>query len=196
MSNRSDADVGRGTRRLWLAALGMFGFGFALVPLYDVFCEWTGLNGRTASGPVAADVAFSIDTDRLVTVEFIANINQNLPWEFHPEVARMQVHPGQVYTTRYFARNRTGDAMVGHAVPSVTPGSAARHFQKTECFCFTEQRFEGGEGRWMPVQFVVAPELPDKFGIVTLSYTFFDSGKAAPAQNKLEILSSATQAGY
>lgn len=195
MSNRGDVAVGRGTRRLWLAALGMFGFGFALVPLYDVFCEWTGLNGRTASGP-AAEVEFTVAEDRLVTVEFIASINENMPWEFRPEVARMQVHPGKVYTTRFFARNRNTDAMVGHAVPSVSPGSAARHFQKTECFCFTEQRFEGGEGRWMPVQFVVAPELPGKFEVVTLSYTFFDSGKAPPPQNKLEILGSAGQTGY
>lgn len=196
MSASDTAAVGRSTRRLWLAALAMFGFGFALVPLYDVFCEWTGLNGRTASGP-AADVDHAVAEDRLVTVEFIASINENLPWDFRPEVARMQVHPGQVYTTRYFARNRTGEAMVGHAVPSVSPGSAARHFQKTECFCFTEQRFEGGEGRWMPVQFVVAPELPGRFEVVTLSYTFFDSGKApAKTQNKLEILSSAGQVGY
>jgi len=162
----------------------MFGFGFAMVPIYDVFCDWTGLNGRTAEGP-AAVVDDQADTERLVTVEFVANLNENLPWEFRPEVARMQVHPGQAYTTRFFAKNRTHAPMVGHAVPSVAPGLASLHFQKTECFCFTEQRFEGGEGRWMPVRFMVDKELPGKYEIMTLSYTFFDSGKA-PAQAKLK----------
>ncbi|MBI5040118.1 MAG: cytochrome c oxidase assembly protein, partial [Gammaproteobacteria bacterium] len=137
----------------------MFGFGFAMVPFYDVFCDLTGLNGRTAAGP-AADIVYSVDEKRTVTVEFIANINENLPWDFKPEVVQMQVHPGQAYTTRFYARNRNRDAMVGHAVPSVTPGVAAQHFKKTECFCFTEQRFAAGEGRWMPVRFVVDPELP------------------------------------
>lgn len=179
---RDDAAIGRSMRRLWLITLGMFGFGFAMVPFYDVFCEWTGLNGRTASGPSAAALAHSVDTGRMVTVEFVASVNQNLPWEFRPEIARMQVHPGQAYTTRYFARNTRNQAMVGHAVPSVAPGVAARHFQKTECFCFTEQRFEAEEGRWMPVRFVVDPELPDKIEVLTLSYTFFDTGKVA-AQN-------------
>ena len=171
--------IGRSLRRLWLVVLGMFGFGFAMVPFYDVFCEWTGLNGRTPSGPLAATTEFAVDKDRLVTVEFVASVNQSLPWEFRPEVARMQVHPGQAYTTRYFARNKKDTAMIGHAVPSVAPGEAARHFQKTECFCFTEQRFEAEEGRWMPVRFVVDPELPGKIEVVSLSYTFFDTGKVA-----------------
>ena len=183
-----NAAVNRSTRRLWLAVLGMFGFGFAMVPFYDVFCEWTGLNGRTAAGP-ATVVDHQIDTKRLVTVEFVASINEDLPWEFRPEVARLQVHPGQAYTTRFYAKNRTPAAMVGHAVPSVAPGVAARHFQKTECFCFTEQRFEGNEGRWMPVRFVVDPALPDKYEVVTLSYTFFDSGKVVAPPAKLEEIS-------
>ncbi len=187
MTDRSvNAAVNRSMRRLWLAALGMFGFGFAMVPFYDVFCEWTGLNGRTSDTP-AASVDYQIDTDRLVTVEFVANLNQQMPWEFRPEVAKMQVHPGQAYTTRFYAKNRTQATMVGHAVPSVTPGLAALHFKKTECFCFTEQRFEAGEGRWMPVRFVVDPELPGKYEVMTLSYTFFDSGKAAPLAKLDEI---------
>ena len=186
------AAVNRSSRRLLLVALGMFGFGFAMVPFYDVFCEWTGLNGRTADGPAAA-IDYQADTDRTVTVEFVASVNEDLPWEFHPEVVRMQVHPGQAYTTQFYAKNRTQYAMVGHAVPSVAPGVAARHFKKTECFCFTEQRFEGGEGRWMPVRFVVDPELPDKYEVVTLSYTFFDSGKVAPAQAKLKGLGGLEQ---
>lgn len=178
--------IRKSVRRLVLVTLGMFGFGFAMVPFYNVFCEWTGLNGRTADGPIADAQAYSVAQDRTVTVEFVASVNQNLPWEFRPEIAKMQVHPGQVYQTRYYARNRAEQAIVGRAVPSVAPGVAASHFHKTECFCFTEQRFEGGEGRWMPVQFVVDPALPDKFEVVTLSYTFFDSGKTAKVESGLQ----------
>lgn len=174
--------------RLVMVTLGMFGFGFAMVPIYDVFCDWTGLNGRTANAPIASAQAYEIDSSRLVTVEFIASVNQSMPWEFQPEVVKMQVHPGQVYRTQFYARNLGKQAVVGHAVPSVAPGLAAQHFHKTECFCFTEQRFESGEGRWMPVQFVVDPQLPDKYEVVTLSYTFFDSGKTTVQQPGLEIL--------
>src|SRR5690606_11695041 len=124
MSDSRHPGIAKSSGRLWLIALAMIGFGFAMVPFYDVFCEWTGLNGRTASGPVGEGVEYAVDAERLVTVEFIANINQNLPWDFRPEVAGMQVHPGQAYTTRFYARNRDADAMIGHAVPSVTPGSA------------------------------------------------------------------------
>ncbi|MFA7592856.1 MAG: cytochrome c oxidase assembly protein [Thiohalobacteraceae bacterium] len=183
----SGGGVRRTTWRLLLVTLGMFGFGFAMVPFYDVFCDITGLNGKTAATAAQAR-DYTIDTDRTVTVEFIANLNENLPWDFRPEVAHMEVHPGKAYTTRFYARNRTAGTMLGHAVPSVTPGLAARHFQKTECFCFTEQRFDGGEGRWMPVRFVLDPELPEKYAVVTLSYTFFDSGAATPAQARFERL--------
>lgn len=194
MNERNDrVAIARSHRRLWLVTLGMFGFGFAMVPFYDVFCEWTGLNGRPAAGPSAAVSGQTIDKQRSVTVEFVASVNQNLPWEFRPEIARMQVHPGQAYTTRFYARNKTEDAMVGHAVPSVAPGVAARHFQKTECFCFTEQRFEAEEGRWMPVRFVVDAELPDKIEVVTLSYTFFDTGKVASQRNDLEPIKANVQ---
>jgi cytochrome c oxidase assembly protein subunit 11 len=157
---------------LWVVA-GMFGFVFALVPLYDVFCQVTGLGGKTsATAAVISDV--QVDEDRLVTVEFVANLNQDMPWEFRPEVVEMRVHPGKTYKTSYYAQNLAGHAITGHAVPSVAPGSAARHFKKTECFCFTEQRFESGEGRDMPVYFMLDPRLPAHVQRVTLSYTFFD----------------------
>lgn len=187
MSAGQADSVRRTVRRLLLVTVGMFGFGFAMVPFYDVFCDITGLGGRTSS-TAAEGRAYAVDAGRTVTVEFIANLNENLPWEFRPEVARMEVHPGQAYTTRFYARNRMDHAMIGHAVPSVAPGLAARHFQKTECFCFTEQRFEGGEGRWMPVRFVLDPDLPGKYEVVTLSYTFFDSAAEAPTQARLEHL--------
>lgn len=163
-------------RRLLFGVVGMFGFGFAMVPLYSVFCDITGINGKTG-GRVAVAVT-EPDMDRTVTVEFIASVNQSMPWDFRPEVTSMEVHPGKMYRATYYARNRTDRAMVGRAVPSVTPGVAARHFKKTECFCFTEQRFSAGEGRDMPVMFMVDRELPEEIEVVTLSYTFFDNQKA------------------
>ncbi|VAW77285.1 Cytochrome oxidase biogenesis protein Cox11-CtaG, copper delivery to Cox1 [hydrothermal vent metagenome] len=164
-------------RRLLFAVVGMFGFGFAMVPLYDVFCDITGINGKTSGRVAVANV--EPDMSRTVTVEFIASLNQSMPWDFRPEVSSMKVHPGKMYRTTFYAKNRTNKAMTGQAVPSVTPGLAARHFKKTECFCFTEQRFSAGEGRDMPLMFMVDRELPDGIEVVTLSYTFFEQQKNA-----------------
>ena len=159
--------------------VGMFGFGFLLVPIYEVFCDITGLGGRT-SGEAAQHVAVAPDTSRSVRVEFVASVNANGPWEFRPAVASMTVHPGEMYTTTYWARNMRDLDVIGHAVPSVAPGSAARYFTKTECFCFTEQQFGPNEGRDMPVIFIIDPDLPAHVDTVTLSYTFFDrAGLAA-----------------
>jgi cytochrome c oxidase assembly protein subunit 11 len=168
----------RGNRRLAtrlaVVVVAMFGFGYLLVPLYDVLCEITGLGGRT--GVVQEQVLDGqVDEDRLITVEFLGDVNSRLPWEFHPAVKKMQVHPGQVYEISYFARNLTDSATVGQARPSVTPAVASIYFAKTECFCFTEQHFDAGEGRMMPVRFVVARELPADIRTVTLSYTFFNA---------------------
>jgi len=162
-------------RRLLFAVLGMFGFGFAMVPLYNVFCDITGINGKT--GGRVAIAATEPDMDRTVTVEFITSVNQSMPWDFRPEVTSMEVHPGKMYRTMFYARNRTDKTMVGQAIPSVTPGIAALHFKKTECFCFTEQQFSAGEGRDMPVMFMVDRELPEEIGELTLSYTFFEKQK-------------------
>ena len=171
------ASHGRQVKRLLFVVLGMFGFGFAMVPLYDVLCDITGLNGKT-SGRVAIAEEFEPDLNRTVTVEFIANVNQSMPWDFTPLVSRMEVHPGKMYRTSFHARNRTDRIMVGQAIPSVTPGLAAQHFKKTECFCFTEQQFSAGEGRDMPLLFMVDTELPEDIKVLTLSYTFFDKQKA------------------
>ena len=170
------------TMVLKLVALtaAMFGFGFLLVPLYEVFCDITGLGGRTSNEAVA-EVTIAPDTDRLVRVEFMASVNSNGHWEFRPEVSSMMVHPGQMYTTTYWARNMRDFDIVGHAVPSVAPGTAARYFNKTECFCFTEQKFAGLEGRDMPVVFIIDPDLPAHVETVTLSYTFFDRAGVASA---------------
>ena len=167
---------GRTARRLAIVVLAMFGFGYALVPLYDVLCEITGLGGRT--GVVAAgSLDGGVDTSRTVKVQFLGTVNSRLPWEFRPNVASMEVHPGQVYETSYFARNLSETATVGQARPSVAPSVASLHFNKTECFCFAQQEFAPGEARDMPVRFVLSRELPAEIVTVTLSYTFFNSGQ-------------------
>ncbi len=160
---------------LILAAVGvgMFGFGFALVPLYSLICSVTGLNGRFEAVK-AAVVETRVDPSRLVTVEFLTTVNADMPWEFRPEVSSMKVHPGQISEATFYARNRSDHKMVGQAVPSIAPGRAKDYLQKTECFCFTQQTFAAGEGRDMPVRFIVSPDLPENVSRMTLSYTFFD----------------------
>lgn len=159
-------------KRLLLITVAMFGFGFAMVPIYDVLCVITGLNGKTG-GRVATVLPMAVDEARTVTVEFVANLNTGAPWEFAPQVSHMQVHPGQYYQTHYLARNLTSHTLVGQAIPSVAPGLAAQHFQKIECFCFSHQVFQPEEGREMPVVFRIDPNLPPDVHTVTLSYTFF-----------------------
>jgi cytochrome c oxidase assembly protein subunit 11 len=164
--------------KLLFMAVAMFGFGFLLVPLYDVFCEVTGIGLRTGT-PTAATVSESAVSDRTVTVEFLATRNQQAPWDFHPAVASMQVVPGKLYHTTYYAKNLTDRALVGQAVPSVAPGQATQHFKKTECFCFESQKFAPKEARDMGLTFMVDPDLPAYIDRVTLSYTFFINQQVA-----------------
>ena len=161
------------TVKLAITALAMFGFGFALVPLYDVFCDLTGLNGKTAVTAATAEAA-QIDTSREVVIEFIARPNKQMPWVFKPEVTRMTVHPGEIHIMNYLAENPTSRMIVGQAVPSVSPGQAALYFHKIECFCFTQQQLAGGKNMLMPLQFYVDPALPSQFSTITLSYTLYD----------------------
>ncbi|MEO8444717.1 MAG: cytochrome c oxidase assembly protein [Gammaproteobacteria bacterium] len=166
--------------RLGVLAVAMFAFGFVLVPLYDIMCKITGIGGRTNT--VAATITDTrVDTERLVTVEFVTALNEQAPWEFRPVVSSMQVHPGQLYNTAFYARNLTDGVLVGSAVPSVAPGLAAKHFIKTQCFCFTQQDFTAGEGRDMGVQFMVDTKLPEFIDRITLSYTFFVNRPATAA---------------
>jgi len=160
-------------RVIWIslvAVVGMFGFGFALVPLYNVFCDITGLNGKT--GLSATTRTYEVDKSRTITVEFMATVN-GVPWKFEPLQEKMTVHPGELNTVSYTATNLSSTDIVGQAIPSVSPGPAASFFSKTECFCFTNQLLKAGETREMPVRFVIDPLIPKDISIVTLSYTFF-----------------------
>lgn len=158
---------------------GSFAFGFALVPLYDVFCDLTGVGRRDALAQAAGGTKVAADASRTVTVEFVAMVPNGGAWEFRPLATEMRVHPGGLYEARFYARNLSGRATVGQAVPSVTPAQAATHFQKTECFCFTPQHFDAGEDREMPVRFIVDRELPASVDRLTLAYSFYESARLA-----------------
>jgi cytochrome c oxidase assembly protein subunit 11 len=167
-------------RGLLIMTAGSFAFGWALVPLYDVFCKVAGIGNADAKAG-AADVREAIDRDpnREVTVEFIADPASVGSFEFRPQVSSMRVHPGKLYDTQFFAKNLTGGRSVAQAVPSISPSVAAQYFHKTQCFCFSPQHFGVGEGRDMPVRFIVDPDLPSNVDRITLAYTFYDRTDAA-----------------
>ena len=169
--------------RLALVVVAMFGFGYALVPIYRVFCDITGLNGKTGRLETAEALSREVDEHRLVTVEFTGSVNSGLPWRLEPVVKRIRVHPGQLTEVDFYAENLSAHERLGQAVPSVAPAEASKYFFKTECFCFTSQTLAGGEGRTMPVRFVIDARLPDHIRTLTLSYTFFGAAagwKAKP----------------
>ena len=159
--------------RLLLVTVGMFGFGFALVPLYDMFCDITGLNGKT-NAEAFIPLADLIDTSREVTVQFVATNNDYMSWEFKPQVFKMKVHPGEEIETTFYAKNPSSKAMMAQAIPSVSPSRAASYFLKTECFCFNQQQLAAGEAIDMPLKFIVDRDLPGNVTTITLSYTLFD----------------------
>ncbi|MGR8918609.1 MAG: cytochrome c oxidase assembly protein [Gammaproteobacteria bacterium] len=186
----SEVDTRRANRRLVTRLLAatvlMFGFGYALVPLYDVFCEVTGLNGKTGRLSAEQAAATAVDETRLVTVEFVTNVNVGMPWEFRPVQNKIAVHPGAETVVEFEAVNTAAYEVVGSAVPSVAPNSAARYFNKTECFCFTQQTLGPGEAKTMPVRFVVDPKLPDNVTVLTLAYTFFENLETAARDREEE----------
>jgi len=162
----------------------MFGFGFALIPLYSVFCVLTGINGKTGRIEQSAASQGGVDETRWVTVNFVANVN-DVAWDFGPIERQVRVHPGELKKVVFYAENRSGRDMVGQAVPSLSPGEAAKYFKKTECFCFSQQPLKAGERKDMPVRFVIDPDLPKNIRTVTLAYTFFESRTARPSGGSL-----------
>jgi cytochrome c oxidase assembly protein subunit 11 len=166
--------------RLLVLVAAAFAFGFALVPLYNVLCQVTGLNGRTkdglgAGGIVNSRPASRVDTSRVVTVEFTETVMPGLPWEITPLTRSLDLHPGELHLVTYLVRNLSDKPIVGQAVPSVTPGQAAQHFDKLDCFCFRQQTLAPGEAREMPLTFIVKPEIDTDIRTVTLSYAFFSA---------------------
>ena len=166
-------------KRALIACASMFLFGFACVPIYRIACDHGYLGGRVRNAPDSIDkvAKYSADESRWVTVQFVANVNSKLQWRFTPEMVSMRVHPGALNEAWFDATNEAPQAIVGNAVPSVAPNKAALYFNKTECFCFTEQTLKSGESRRMPVRFVVDPKLPADIGTLTLSYTFYTAAQ-------------------
>ena len=164
-------------KRALVVCASMFLFGFACVPIYRIACDHGYLGGRVRNTPDSIDkvAKYSADESRWVTVQFVANVNSKLQWRFAPETVSMRVHPGALNEAWFDATNDAPQAIVGNAVPSVAPNTASLYFNKTECFCFTEQTLAAGESRRMPVRFVVAPQLPSGVGTLTLSYTFYNN---------------------
>lgn len=172
--------------KLLVAAAGMFAFGYALVPIYKAICDLTGINilalgernipGASATLPANTQ----IDTSRTITVEFDANSRG--PWEFKPAQRSLQVHPGELATVMYQFQNVQNRRMSAQAIPSYAPRQASSHFNKVECFCFTQYTLEPGEKKSWPVAFVIDPKLSRDVTTITLSYTFFEvGGKTPPA---------------
>ena len=154
------------------AALAAFGFAFSLVPLYRIACQKV-FGVRLEQGPTTAKHDVVDPGARWVTVQFDGDANSKLPWKFAAEQKSMRVQLGRQYQALYFARNTGDRSIVGNAVPSVAPARASGYFSKTECFCFTAQTLAAGEGRAMPVRFIVDPDLPADVSTITLSYTFY-----------------------
>jgi len=171
--------------KLGVIALGMFAFGYALVPLYKAICEVTGINILALSerevpgAKLKLPANTQVDTSRLITVEF--DVNTRGPWDFKPERRSMQVHPGQLSTVMYEFQNIQNRTMAAQAIPSYAPRQAAQHFNKLECFCFTQYTLAPGEKKAWPVAFVIDPRLPKDVTTITLSYTFFEVGGKVPA---------------
>jgi cytochrome c oxidase assembly protein subunit 11 len=188
--------------KLAVVTVGMFCFGYALIPIYKHICEITGINILSVSermvpgnGSIGAAVKLplntQIDKSRTITVEFDANVRG--PWEFKPEKRSIQVHPGELNTVMYEFQNVQNRRMSAQAIPSYAPHQAASHFNKLECFCFNQYTLEPGEKKTWPVSFVIDPKLSKDVATITLSYTFFEVGgktpaapvAAVPASNKL-----------
>jgi cytochrome c oxidase assembly protein subunit 11 len=172
--------------KLAVVAAVMFGFGYAMVPLYKSICEALGINvlsstERDAGGRKANS---QVDASRTVTIEFDANARG--PWSFKPEKSSVQVHPGEVTTVMYEFRNDQNRVMSAQAIPSYAPRQAMPHFNKLECFCFNQYTLQPGESKRWPVVFVVDGKLPKDVKTITLSYTFFEVGHAAAAAPVVE----------
>ena len=165
-------------KALLIMTAGSFAFGWALVPLYDVLCKAAGIGNAEAKAGKAV-VQEAVDPNREVTIEFMTEPASVGSFDFRPKVASMRVHPGKLYDTVFYAKNLTNVASVAQAVPSISPTGTAKYFHKTECFCFSPQKFAAGEGRDLPVRFIVDPGLPGTVDKLTLAYTIYDTTQSA-----------------
>jgi len=175
-TSRPSPTHGKLVRKLVLLAVGMFGFGFALWPLYSVFCDLTGLGGRGVQ--VQEQPVAMVKSERKVKIRFDATVNSALPWEFQAVEKSDTVTLGEMTEAMYLAKNPTNRAIVGQAIYNVTPPEASLYFVKTECFCFTQQLLQANESREMPVYYFIQADLPEYIKEITLSYTFYRNEKS------------------
>lgn len=175
------AENAKTVKKLVFVVIGMLGFSFALVPLYDVFCDLTGINGKP-SNEAAVYESVAIDETRTIKVEFITRTHSGMPWQFEAQTAEVKVHPGEMGEVAFYVRNPTDRDIIAQAIPSVSPGTAALYINKTECFCFKHQPLKAGEDATMPMKFYIDPQLPKDITVFTLQYTLYDiSAKVQPA---------------
>ena len=160
-------------RTLCFAVLGMFTFSFALVPLYNVFCEVTGLNGKIELR-ATNDTNIEIDNGRDVSIQFVSHNNEEMPWTFEPSEDNIKIKTGKYHTATFYVKNPTNSTMIAQAIPSVAPSNAASHLKKLECFCFEQQELAPGEDALLPVRLIFDDKLPSSINSVVLSYTIFD----------------------
>lgn len=192
--NQSDLDKNQPKRSskkltgyLVVSVVAMFGFGFALVPLYDVMCEALGINGKTNTVSAVQPQGMQPDYSRTIRVEFMSHIKPDMPWQFSPELRVLEVHPGEVVQTNYIAKNLSGASLIGQAVPSVSPGMGATYFNKMECFCFNQQPLDGHKSAEMGLIFYIEPDIPESIHTLTLSYTLFNiTNEVGASANKSE----------
>ena len=183
MSDQAES-VQKANRRVGLRLAGMvagfFAFGFAMVPLYGLICDVTGLNSAGGTGGRVAEaelVKLGVDYDRQVQVEFDYTLNAGLDWEITPQTRAMDVHPGKPYDIVYTVRNNSNREVIAQAIPGVTPWQATEHFNKIACFCFEQQTLAPGEATELKLRFILDRGLPQKYNTVTLSYTFMDTNR-------------------
>lgn len=182
MAESTDKGVLYTTAKLLAVCVAMFAFVFVvMVPLYNVLCEALGINGKTSGRYEVTETV--IDTSRTVKVQFVANFNEQMPWEFRPNITVVEVHPGEPTNITYFAHNTQNRDMVAQAIPSLVPSRAVEYFHKTECFCFDRQPLVAGGKADLGLQFIVDPDLPKDIHTLTLSYTIFDVTEMAQPKN-------------
>ncbi len=152
----------------------MFGFGFLLVPIYDVFCEITGLNGKIEGPSTLSPEAIQEANKRDMLIQFVTHNNESMPWIFKSEASQVKIRTGVQQSVLFVFENTTDKDMVGQVIPSVSPGRGAEYFHKTECFCFEQQKLLAGERVELPVIFIIDPNIPLDIGSLSLGYTLFD----------------------
>jgi len=172
--------IARTTAKHAAVAVMMFGFGFAMVPLYDIFCEVTGLNGKIQESVVQTPM--EVDTSRNIKVQLVSANNAQMPWRFMALQNEVELHPGQWKQVGFWVSNVTETDMVSQSVPSITPARAAQYVQKSECFCFQQQALKAGESKQMNLVFTISPDLPDDIHTVSMVYTLFDATAFADPQ--------------